>query len=174
MKKITEVTLLIALSLSFLLVYVFLLLPRSIEILIDEYQECPQDTLVDDLKVVDDDSLTMENVQNFIHRCRFAHPEIVVAQVKLESGNLKSKVARENNNIVGMRLAKQRPTTAIGSKYGYAIYESWKDCLLDYLLWQCNYAKGMTQQSYLEKLQHDYASDENYVTKITKIANGAI
>lgn len=122
----------------------------------------------------DEDTLTIQNVEKFVKRCKFEHPEVVVAQVILESGNLKSSVAKNNNNLVGMRLAAQRPTTAIGKKDGYAIYTSWKECLMDYLIWQCRYAKGLTQDEYFGKLQSVYASDKVYVEKLKQIINGRI
>lgn len=133
-----------------------------------------KDVVINITMKCDEDSLNVDNVKNFIKRCKFENAEIVFAQVMLESGNLKSEVALKNNNLLGMKLPGQRPTTAIGKQNGYAIYTSWKECLLDYLIWQSRYAKGLNEEQYLGILQSVYASDKNYIKKLKSIINGGI
>ena len=68
-----------------------------------------------------------------------------------------------------MRLAKQRPTTAIGEYKGYAKYKNLRDCLIDYALWQQNNIGNInTSEQYLKLLERIYAEDKNYTDKINK------
>jgi flagellum-specific peptidoglycan hydrolase FlgJ len=99
------------------------------------------------------------------------HPEIVMAQIRLESGNLESFLTRENNNFLGMKYPHQRPTTSIGEKNGFAEYNSWQDCLFDYLIWQSRYAKKLSVDEYYDYLKSTYAQDENYINKLKQIVN---
>ena len=95
--------------------------------------------------------------------------DIVLAQAILESGNFKSKLAKENNNLFGMRLARVRETTAKGQKYGYANYLSWKDSVKDYKLWQDSVLKNkknMTRTQYLSYLNRIYSETPNYISRI--------
>jgi len=137
-------------------------------------QKIEKDVQINITMNCNEDTLNVDNVKNFIKRCKFEHPDILFAQVMLESGNLKSEVATQNNNLLGMRMPGQRPTTAIGKQNGYAIYTSWKECLLDYMIWQSRYAKGLNVDEYLNVLQSVYASDKNYVKKLKEIINGGI
>ena len=97
------------------------------------------------------------------------HPHIVLAQMKLESGNYTSKLALENNNYFGMKQPRKRATTSIGEKNGYASYKSWVHSVLDYALWQKEYARELTENQYLDSLAK-YAEDKNYNLKIKKLS----
>ena len=98
------------------------------------------------------------------------HPHIVLAQMKLESGNYTSKLALENNNYFGMKQPRKRATTSIGEKNGYASYKSWVHSVLDYALWQKEYARSLTEVEYLDSLT-TYAEDSSYKSKVQQIAN---
>src|SRR5690606_3074917 len=56
----------------------------------------------------------------------------IIAQAKHESGNFNSPVFWENHNYFGMKQAKKRKTTAIGTNRGHAVYNSFEDCVIDY------------------------------------------
>lgn len=60
---------------------------------------------------------------------------ILVAQSLHETGNFKSKVFRENNNLFGMKEASVRPETADGTRNGHAFYSNPKESAEDMLLW---------------------------------------
>jgi flagellum-specific peptidoglycan hydrolase FlgJ len=99
-------------------------------------------------------------------------PDIVFAQAILESGNFKSKVSRENNNFFGMRLAKVRETTAIGQKSGYAKYNSWKESVRDYKLWQDRITKkkpNITRDQYMSLLNRIYSESSIYMSQVKLI-----
>ena len=98
------------------------------------------------------------------------HPHIVLAQMKIESGNYESSIARNNNNYFGMRQPSSRLTVSLGSRNGYAKYRSWAYSILDYALWQRQYAWNLTEEQYLAKLGRTYAEDPNYVSKVKKLS----
>lgn len=112
-----------------------------------------------------------DSVINFIYKLRIQHPLIVASQAVLESGNFKSKVYLENNNLFGMKLPQSRPTLAIGVKNGYAVYQSWQESILDYALWQMAYAKNLNEEDYYLKLKTIYAEDTQYVNKVKQVLN---
>lgn len=107
-----------------------------------------------------------EEVRNEIRRMNIQHPDIVYKQCLLESGNFKSAVFKNNNNCLGMKLAKSRPTTAVGEDFGHAKYQSWQDCIRDYALWQTSYARNLNKEEYLQFLGQIYAEDGSYVNKL--------
>lgn len=98
------------------------------------------------------------------------HPHIVLAQMKIESGNYGSSIARNNNNYFGMRQPSSRLTVSLGSRNGYARYRSWAYSILDYALWQRQYAWNLTEEQYLAKLGRAYAEDPNYMSKVKKLS----
>lgn len=112
--------------------------------------------------------VTDETALCFMQQIGIEHPHIVLAQMKLESANYTSKLALENNNYFGMKQPRKRATTSIGEKNGYASYKSWVHSVLDYALWQKEYAKGLTENQYLDSLD-SYAEDKSYTLKIKKL-----
>lgn len=110
-----------------------------------------------------------KDIEETISKFKIKFENIVKAQIILESGNLTSIRAIRDNNIVGMKVAKQRPTPAINEK-GHAIYSSIEDCLIDYALWQSQNAfKCRTEEQYFELLGRIYAEDTKYVEKLKRI-----
>ena len=107
---------------------------------------------------------------HYIEQLNVKYPEIVYAQAKLESGNFNSPLFKLNNNLFGMGVIKNRPTTSLGARYGFAYFNTWKDSVLDYVIYQCLYLKDKSYQEYLHYLDTTYAEDEENVNKITKIA----
>lgn len=121
---------------------------------------CFQDTL----------STTMyDSLLNFNYQLRVQHPLVVTAQAVLESGNFTSRIYIESNNLYGMKLAKSRPTLAIGVRNGYAVYRCWQDSAVDYALWQSSYARNLSEEEYYSKLKQVYAEDIGYIEKVKNI-----
>jgi hypothetical protein len=108
-----------------------------------------------------------ENLARLIYTLKIAHPDIVMAQAIIESGNFKSKIFKENNNLFGMKMPEYRKTTAIGINRGHAVYRNWRESVIDYALWQGKRARYSTTNQYLRRLR-SYAADPNYITKIKK------
>lgn len=112
------------------------------------------------------DSMALSVIKEF----DIQHPYIVLAQMKIESGNYQSKLANSNNNYFGMRHPAQRLTVSLGNKNGYARYRNWAYSILDYALWQRRYTWNLTEEEYLTKLSNTYAEDPNYISKVKNIA----
>lgn len=97
-------------------------------------------------------------------------PHIVYAQALIESNNFKSNVFKQNNNMFGMKAARQRQTTNTGEQFNHAYFETWKDCVLDYALFQARYlSKIKTESEYFDYLRENYAEDSTYVSKLKDI-----
>lgn len=122
--------------------------------------------------VYDKYDILSSRVKIAIVNLNIKHSDIVYAQAVLESRFFTSKLFINNNNMFGMKLARVRPTTAIDAdENGYAIYNSWKECLIDYALYQSSYLRGLSHDEYMKKLASSYAEDKDYINKLTRIIN---
>ena len=97
-----------------------------------------------------DSNVYREIVANKIH-----HPDIVLAQAKLETGNYKSKVCIVYNNLFGLR----KPN---GSYYKF---NSWQESVRAYKNWvQNKYTPPSDYYDFLDSI--GYAEDGNYTNKL--------
>ena len=111
-----------------------------------------------------------ENLVRYIKELNIRFPHIVLAQAKLESGNFKSRIFKENNNLFGMKCATRRPYTHKGENRGHAKYARWQDCVIDYALFQAAYlSKKKTESEYFAYLSDNYAQNPNYVALLKDI-----
>jgi hypothetical protein len=99
----------------------------------------------------------------------FDYPEVIKAQVILETGNFSSRVYKRNNNLFGMRLPKKRPTTAIESNLGYAVYSDVYSSIEDRYIYDTIYFKDLSREKYMSKLNRIYAHDPKYIQLLEKI-----
>jgi alpha-D-ribose 1-methylphosphonate 5-phosphate C-P lyase len=102
-------------------------------------------------------------------------PHIVLAQAYLESSykgkRFNSPIFRHNHNLFGMREAKQRITTALGTKRKHAYYRDWTKSVYDYGYYQASYLGEIkTEEDYYRYLGHRYAEDPNYLNKIKALS----
>jgi len=114
---------------------------------------------------------TKENVYQTIKRSGIEFADVVFAQIMLESGELKSRLTKSNNNFLGMKMPEKRETTAIKELHGYALYEGWEECIQDYLLYQ-NYVfrnKKMTRNQYLTFIGKRYSECGTYKNRILRV-----
>lgn len=112
-----------------------------------------------------------DSLLNKIFEMRLEHPYIVYSQAIIESGNFSSVIFRENNNLFGMKMPERRVTIAIGISRGHAVYSSWRDCLIDYALYQSAYMRGLSEDEYFARLNRSYAEDVDYENKLRAIKN---
>ena len=111
-----------------------------------------------------------DNLMDYIKKCGIKFPEIVYRQALLESGRFTSDIYTEGNNLFGMKLAKQRPTTAIGEYMGHAKYDSWKSSVQDYALFQSAFMRDCkTEDQYYSKLGRSYAENDKYISLLKNI-----
>ena len=124
--------------------------------------------VIQEVKTTD---FTEEKLIEYVKELNIKFPHIVLAQARLESGNFKSNIFKENNNLFGMKEAKQRISTNKGTNLGHAKYENWKECVVDYALYQATYlSKFKTEEQYYSYLADNYAANGNYIKLVKKIA----
>lgn len=135
---------------------------RTDEVVEEECEEHHFDNTVQNAEI-------MESVYDRIFQLRLDHPDIVMAQCILESGEFTSDLFKEGNNCLGMKVPGQRPTFAVGVCRGHAKFKSWHDCIADYALWQSAYGRGLSDDAYLSLLDRIYAEDGSYAAKLKSI-----
>ena len=100
-------------------------------------------------------SLMDSNVYREIVSQNIYHPDIVLAQAKLETGNYKSKACTVYNNLFGLR----KPD---GSYYKF---NSWQESVKAYKDWvQNKYIPPNDYYDFLDSIR--YAEDDNYINKL--------
>ena len=102
---------------------------------------------------LNDDSLLEE-----LQARNIAHPKIVLAQAKLETGNYTSKVYLTHNNLFGLRKAD-------GSYYKFNHWKESVQAYKDYI--QYKYQPPSNYYKFLEDI--GYAEDKSYTDKLKKI-----
>lgn len=102
---------------------------------------------------LNDDSLLEE-----LQARNIAHPKIVLAQAKLETGNYTSKVCLTHNNLFGLRKAD-------GSYYKFNHWKESVQAYKDYI--QYKYQPPSNYYKFLEDI--GYAEDKSYTDKLKKI-----
>ena len=122
-------------------------------VLEEDANKFSQDALVEELK-----------------RLNVRFPHIVLAQAILETGYYESRIYNENNNLFGMKQARARATTALGTQLGHAYYNNWKESVTDYALYQAAYLNKLrTEKKYLSYLDRNYAEAKDYDKKLLVI-----
>ena len=100
-------------------------------------------------------SLVDSNVYREIVSNNIYHPDIVLAQAKLETGNYKSKACTVYNNLFGLR----KPD---GSYYKF---NSWQESVKAYKDWiQNKYTPPNDYYDFLDSIR--YAEDDSYINKL--------
>lgn len=113
---------------------------------------------------------TEQKLLDKIRILNFRFPHIVYAQSKLETGNYKSKIFFENNNLFGMKEAQRRINLAKGTQFNHAYYDTWEESLTDYAFWYSTYAsKCVTEEHFFSILGSQYAEDTSYVQNLKRI-----
>jgi hypothetical protein len=117
------------------------------------------DTLSRDIKL-NQDEILQELIKN---KCIL--PNVALAQFIKESAHFTSKISIENKNIAGIRNSTsqfvKRDKNGIPIKNrGHNVYESYSDCIKDYI---------RIQNMYLKNIDRRYAEDTNYIYDLHKI-----
>ncbi len=116
------------------------------------------------------DKFSKVKLKEYILELNIRFPYIVMAQAELETGNFKSHIFKENNNLFGFKVATRRPTTTLGTDMNHAFYKNWRESVIDYALFQAAYLKDIqTETEYFEYLGENYATDNSYVDKLKKV-----
>ena len=97
--------------------------------------------------------ISLNKIKNELVKHNIKHIEIVVAQIRLETGNLKSKYFKKTNNLFGFSLN------------GKLIkYRSVSESIKDYKRWQTKYYRGGCYYEFLKMI--GYAEDRLYIKKL--------
>ena len=97
--------------------------------------------------------------------------EIILRQIILESGWLRSGLTKRHNNLLGMKYARSRLTLASGTAMGHASFNHWTDSVKDYILWKQYWEdKGYDTSDYYAFLDHvGYATAQRYIPTLKSI-----
>lgn len=113
-------------------------------------------------KSIQEINLTTLNEQNIIYWINYfelKEPEIVLSQIKLETGYLNSKICINNNNLLGL----------IKSKTEYYKFSHWIESLIFYKYKIQNRYKPNKETYYQFLIRIKYAEDNYYVKKLKQI-----
>ena len=89
------------------------------------------------------------------------HPNIVYAQAVLETGNFKSDLCINGNNLFGLYNSKN---------HRYYTFDHWKDCIIAYKeMIQYKYKPPNDYYKFLSDI--GYAEDPNYINKLKGIVS---
>lgn len=103
------------------------------------------------------DDFSEQKLKEYILELNLKYPEVILAQAKLESGNFTSRAFREQNNLFGLHVAKQRPTLAKKGKGKLAHYSSWRDSVVDYAFLVADRMRKLhTREAYFAYLDENY------------------
>lgn len=106
---------------------------------------------------------TEEKLIQLLKDLNVKFPHIALAQAKLETGNFKSAVFKQNNNLFGMKQARVRVNTAKGTNLNHAYYDNWQESVYDYAFYQCRYmSNARTEAEYFAALDASYAEANYY------------
>lgn len=98
--------------------------------------------------------LTMKNIEIHLKGAEIQHIDIVLNQIRLETGNLKFI---KNNNLFGFRTNE------------YLKFDHWTEAIKYKKIWQDKYYKKGSYYTFLKKLP--YAEDSNYIIKLKQFKN---
>ena len=119
--------------------------------------------------IVEKTEFTEERFIDILKDLNVKFPHIVMAQSIVETGKWKSNIFKENNNLFGMKQARSRINTAIGTQNNHAFYDTWTESVYDYAFYQCRYLGTIkTDEEYFNYLSRSYAEDSNYVDILKK------
>lgn len=120
--------------------------------------------------------LTPESLYEFVAECNMWYPDIFMAKCQQESAMGKSRLARDANNLCGMRKVKGSRlanTTQVKDTdcYGYGVYDNWQLCVLDHVLWDYDRFgyKKPTREEYLAA-QSIYAEGPRYAEFVSELS----
>lgn len=115
-----------------------------------------RDTVI--VEVPDDIKLTDSAITAELVRLGCILPNVALAQFKIETGHFTSSICKENKNIAGIRNSSS--PLSKGKNRGHNVYNTYKDCLKDYV---------RVQNKYLKNIDKKYAEAPDYIQHIKKV-----
>lgn len=118
------------------------------------------------------DMFTEDKLISYLKALNIRYPEVVFAQAVIESGNFTSKKFKKDNNLFGMKKAKSRVTLALESNGSYAIFNTWRESVIDYALYQSMFVRKIkSRDAYIRHLADSYATSSNYSSHLIQVIN---
>ena len=119
----------------------------------------------DTITVPEDIKLTDEEITAELVKLGCVLPNVAIAQMKIESTHFKSDICFENKNIAGIRTSSSKHVKRGDDgkplkNRGHNVYNTYKDCLKDYI---------RIQNRYLKNIDGKYAEADGYVKLIKQI-----
>lgn len=116
----------------------------------------------------------IKDITTYINECNdIKFKNVVISQLKIESNHGKSLKAKKYNNYFGITYSPKSPYQVKNVK-GYAVYNRWEDCVLDYIRIQnkiLNKYNCLSYKDYINSLiKYKYATDVNYKNLLTKMS----
>jgi len=145
------------LNIGFLLIFIYgSFTPSIVDKIIIETKTV---IMPEDIKLTDE-AITQELVE-----LGCVLPNVALAQMKIESSHFKSAICNESKNIAGIRTSSSKYVKrgADGKPIknrGHNVYNTYKDCLKDYV---------RIQNRYLSKIDGKYAEASGYIDLIKKM-----
>lgn len=141
---------------------------KSVEKMAEFFKQYEKDQ---EILKLESSKLTIQNLYRYMELIGVRDKKIVLRQIILESGWLRSSLTRRYNNLLGMKLARIRPTLASGQALGHAKFNHWTDSVKDYVLWRIYWEnKGHNTSNYYKFLKHiGYAESKIYIATLKSI-----
>ena len=118
------------------------------------------------------DMFTEDKLIRYLKALNIKYPEVVFAQAVIESGNFTSKKFKKDNNLFGMKKARSRATLALDSEGNYARFNTWRESVIDYALYQSMFVRKIkSRDAYISHLADSYATSPNYSKHLIKVIN---
>lgn len=118
------------------------------------------------------DMFTEDKLISYLKALNIKYPEVVFAQAVIESGNFTSMKFKKDNNLFGMKKARSRATLALDSEGNYARFNTWRESVIDYALYQSMFVRKIkSRDAYISHLADSYATSPNYSNHLIKVIN---
>lgn len=115
-------------------------------------------------------NITKDSVAALLIELNAWYPDIIMAQIEIESAFGTSSLAKNNNNIVGMKRTNARETTQLkgNNKTEFGIYNNWESCIIDRVLWDYTVfgMKKPSRSDYIDQLNRSYGGFGDYGNKM--------
>lgn len=127
---------------------------------------------------IENEGFSRRKFYEYLIEVNIKFPKLVFAQAIKESG-LRSPLFKENHNPFGMKEASKRPNMQNGVQNGHAYYDTWKNAVIDYALYQAyiGLSKLKTEDEYLHYLKEmhyydtDHPNNVNYLKELKQISD---
>jgi hypothetical protein len=125
---------------------------------------------------IENEGFSRRKFYEYLKEVNIKFPELVFAQAIKESG-LKSPLFKENHNPFGMKEASKRPNMQNGTQSNHAYYDTWKNSVVDYAMYQSyvGLSKLKTEDEYLLYLKEmhyydtEHPNNVNYLKELKQI-----